>query len=247
VFEKAKKVQDYYKRQNQDIVVIVFVGSGISVKLPDCKWDKERWRHSLIGNVIKDIDEDKQYGLSVPIFIFGFSKMRRGISFRSDLRAPTHLAMMLSSGHHVSTVIQTLGRASGNSKSVLQENGYQSVTILTTQQDYKIGETVQKYFDEVSRRVNEGENLGDALMGTREALPNEANFLQKTYRKLGPLKATRKEYKLHTNFEAPLGLSEEDKALRDKYRDDHDAQQLIRALVKLSCGHKEVKEDGKLF
>lgn len=243
VFQKAEKVQAYYKRRKQNIVVIAFVGSGISVKLPNSNWEKEKWRLSLIGDVIKDIDEHEQYGLSMPIFIFGFSKMRRGISFRSNLRAPTHLVMMLSSGHHMSNVIQTLGRASGNSKSVLQENGYQSVKILTTQQDYKIGTSVQCYLDEVASRVNEGETLEEALTGTRKHLPQESNFLRRTYRKLGPLKSTRKEYK-SARFEDPEpGLSEEEKVLRGEYWNDSNAQQLIRALVSLRRSHQMVKVD----
>ena len=46
-----------------------------------CKeWQK--WRNSLIGEVLECIDA--VFGLSIPVFIFGYSKIRRGISFRSN-------------------------------------------------------------------------------------------------------------------------------------------------------------------
>jgi hypothetical protein len=50
--------------------------------LKSTEWQK--WRNSLIGEVIESLDV--VFGLSVPIFIFGYTKMRRGISFRSSHR-----------------------------------------------------------------------------------------------------------------------------------------------------------------
>ena len=46
------------------------------------KW--QIWVDSLIGEVIEYIDE--LFGLDIPIFVFGYTKMRRGISFRSNRR-----------------------------------------------------------------------------------------------------------------------------------------------------------------
>jgi hypothetical protein len=53
-----------------------------SFSLKSTEWQK--WRNSLIGEVIESLDV--VFGLSVPIFIFGYTKMRRGISFRSNHR-----------------------------------------------------------------------------------------------------------------------------------------------------------------
>lgn len=39
-----------------------------------------------ISKVIKETDDDESYDLDLPIFIVGYSKMRRGISFRSKKR-----------------------------------------------------------------------------------------------------------------------------------------------------------------
>ena len=53
-----------------------------SFSLTDTEWQK--WRNSLIGDVIECLDE--LFGLNIPVFIFGYLKMRRGISFRSGRR-----------------------------------------------------------------------------------------------------------------------------------------------------------------
>lgn len=46
------------------------------------EWQK--WRNPLIGEVIESLDA--LFGLSVPIFIFGYTKLGRSISFRSNRR-----------------------------------------------------------------------------------------------------------------------------------------------------------------
>ena len=47
-----------------------------------------------ISKVIKETDDDESYDLDLPIFIVGYSKMRRGISFRSKKRVPTHMLVL---------------------------------------------------------------------------------------------------------------------------------------------------------
>lgn len=251
VYDKAERVQDYYKEKQKDIIVIAFVGRGISVKFPGKDWEHEKWRTALIGKVIKNIDEDKEYGLDMPVFIFGFSKMRRGISFRSDRRVPTHMTMMLSRGHNLSTVIQTLGRATFNGKDTLQTNGFQHVTILTTQMDYEIGISVQCYLDEVSSRVKSGESFKDALTGSNKEHSDAANWVDKSFRKTGALKTTKHEYRNRVIFEERTELNENEKKIKEKLWDAKDAQTLFRSLIRLQrrkdfkSGEKVVNPDGK--
>lgn len=188
----------------------------------------------------------------MPIFVFGFSKMRRGISFRSDRRVPTHMTMMLSRGHNLSTVIQTLGRATFNGKDTLQTNGFQHVTILTTQMDYEIGISVQCYIDEVSSRVKNGESFKDALTGSNKKHSDAANWVDKSFRKTGALKTTQQDYRNGVNFEERTELNEHEKKLREKLWDVENAQILFRSLIRsqkrkdYKSGQKFVHPDGKL-
>ena len=127
---KASAIQELYRRQGVDIVVITFSGKGISIKLPNEEWDETYGKTSLIGTVLNEIDS--KYGLETPVAIFGYTKMCRGISFRSNKRVPSHLLLALGRGHNISTIVQSLGRATFNGKTVLNQNGFESVTVLMT-------------------------------------------------------------------------------------------------------------------
>lgn len=85
--EKAESVQKLYRQKGIDVSVVTVSGRGISVKFPGKKWDHESWRNSLISNTLEHIDG--KCGLHMPVIIFGYAKMRRGISFRSLRRVPT--------------------------------------------------------------------------------------------------------------------------------------------------------------
>lgn len=87
---KAEAVQrELLNDRGVDIVVVNITASGLSYKVPGKKWDHEKHRKSTVGKLLNYID--KVYGLAMPVFIFGYSKMRRGISFRSAKRVPTHM------------------------------------------------------------------------------------------------------------------------------------------------------------
>ncbi len=244
VFEKAERVQDYYRIREKNIIVIVMVGEGIAVKFPNEVMDKETWKKSLIGNVLQHIDDE--YGLEMPIFIFGFSKICRGTSIRSNYRVPTHMNMHLSRGHHISTVIQTLGRVTGNGKCVLKDNGFESVTVLTTRTDYNTFDSVQNYIDDVTYRVKKGERFKEALTGTNLKLPHKANFFNISFRELGPMKDLRARFWPNMNFEdAPPELSKDDEALKDEYWESVDMQRVFRSLVRLKRSNNLVTAAGK--
>lgn len=85
--EKAESVQKLYQLQGIDVSVLTISGRGISVKFPCKKWDSVSWSASLISDALEYIDDT--YGLSMPVIIFGYTKMCRGTSFRSSRRVPT--------------------------------------------------------------------------------------------------------------------------------------------------------------
>lgn len=85
--DKAASVQKLYKLKGVKVTVLTISGGGISVKFPREKWDNESWKKSLITQTLEYID--KTFGLSMPVIIFGYTKMCRGVSFRSSKRVPT--------------------------------------------------------------------------------------------------------------------------------------------------------------
>jgi hypothetical protein len=183
---KATAVQEMYKRKGKDVTVITFCGRGISIKVPNKKWDHERWKKLLIGDALKFIDE--QYGLEMPVIIFGYTKMRRGVSFRSADRVPTHMVLSLGRGHSISNVVQTLGRATFNGQNLLIENGFDNVTVLMTSNDLTMCRKIQNYVNHVACRIPQGDSFAEAVKGTIQKVPECANFIRHTCRELGRIR-----------------------------------------------------------
>jgi hypothetical protein len=88
VFQKAARIQDYYERQGRGVFVIVHVGRGIFYRAPGQKDGKHCSKGRTVSETITSVDT--KHGLDIPVFIFGYSKMKRCISYRSSARVPTH-------------------------------------------------------------------------------------------------------------------------------------------------------------
>jgi hypothetical protein len=81
----------------------------------------------------------------------------------SSTRVPTHMVMSLGQGYSTSSVSQTIGRATGNGKSVLQENGFDCVRVLTTHNDLVLCTKMRSYMKEISDRMYNGDTLEQAV------------------------------------------------------------------------------------
>lgn len=107
--QKAKAVQALYLKKDILLIAITIDGTGIHVLLPQGlqaigeipdlpegsktadDWQfsltsskLQKWRNNLIGDVLNCFDA--AFGLYARIAVFGYTKMCRGISFRSDKR-----------------------------------------------------------------------------------------------------------------------------------------------------------------
>jgi hypothetical protein len=241
IFEKAERVQEMYRQEGKAIAVIVHVGRGIQVRMShDHEWND--MKKALIGDLIDEIDDNIEYGLELPVFVFAFSKMRRGISFRSHKRVPTHFLVALGRGHNCSNVVQTLDRATFNGKSVLEENGFKHVTLLTTGSDYIMALKTQQFVKDVYLRYKEGESFIEAVNGAKNVMPDKANFLRhSTFREVGMLKGQRKRCEEMIQFEKELTeLSCDEQAIKDIYWEDADVQRLLRIVIDLSISYEKL-------
>lgn len=231
VIEKAESVQRLYKCQKKHIAVMVVIGRGIMVRLPRKGW-VEMKKYSLISDAIEDIDET--CGLETPLFIFGFSKMRRGVSFRSSRRVPTHFLVALGRGYNCSNVVQTLGRATFNGKSILKENGFSHVTMLTNHQDLRMASKMQEFIEEIYRRIENGCDFYDAV---KNEMHDNANFLRHTSRELGLLKGQRHTLLDMTNFGNIIELDKADVITKENIWNDEVAQKIVRTIMNLLDSH----------
>jgi hypothetical protein len=176
-------VQNLLLTKDKKIVVIVHVASGIFVRRPghqNCR----KINSSTISEVIESLDNE--VGLEMPIFLFGYSKMRRCISQRSSKRVPTHMLLSLGKGHNVENFVQALGRGTFNGReSVLGANGHDNVTVLLDEQDFIAAQKYVKFFDHFVDRIKAGDKTEDALSRTSGRFPDSTNFFRHSERKIG--------------------------------------------------------------
>lgn len=165
------------------IVVVVNVGQGIYHRIPGDR--PEEWRTYGNGYKLSDVlNQLDLNGLQTPIFVFGFFKMTRGVSCRSDLRVPTHIVAALGLGYSIENVLQALGRATFNGKSTLDRNvGVGAkVKVLTIESDFKAVQVYQKFIRHITA-AGSFSSLRLAWPDAKANLEKELNEL--TRRRLG--------------------------------------------------------------
>ncbi len=100
------------------------------------------------------------------------------------------MVLAMGRGHNASNVVQTLGRATFNGRNVLNENGFDKVTVLMTSNDLTMCVKIQNYINHIADRVQQGDSLAAAMTGTNEEIPDTANWIRHTFRELGRVKGT---------------------------------------------------------
>ena len=100
--------------------------------------------YQTVGTTLEFLDRWAGVGLECPVFVFGYSRVQRGESFRSNQRVPTHMISCLAPSLSIEKIVQSVGRATFLGKERLEENGFSHVTLLTTAQDQAI---IGAYYD----------------------------------------------------------------------------------------------------
>lgn len=99
-----------------------------------------------------------------------------------------HMVLAMGRGHNASNVVQTLGRATFNGRNVLNENGFNKITVLMTSNDLTMCVKIQNYVNHIADRMQQGDSLAAAMTGTNEEIPDTANWIRHTFRELGRVK-----------------------------------------------------------
>ena len=101
-----------------------------------------------------------------PIFIFGYSQLVRGVSYRSRRRVPSHFVLLYKSGMPLCRLVQAAGRAMGEQYKQLRENGFDHVVMLTQPRDYDALCAYPEFLKAIKRKMESGASLADALGAT---------------------------------------------------------------------------------
>ena len=148
--------------------MVVISGSEINTRRPGkVSWRREKKSQT---SICKELDRiTRKPGCArIPIFIFGYSQMVRGESFRYATRVPTHVLCALGAAYSVDNIVQCVGRGSGAFKDQLQKNGFAHVTLLIRGTDFDIIGEYMRFQDSVVERSQAGETFEQILDGTKD-------------------------------------------------------------------------------
>ena len=161
----SNNVHDHAARVQRDydhVGCIVFTGKGITYYPPKREnRGEERFQKGwTIGQVIQHVDDND--GLETPLVVIGYSQMLRGDSFRSDCRVPTHICCALGTAMSIEKMVQAMGRATYGD-SMLQENGFTHVTVLTFSNDHDTAQAYPIWLKEMEAKIKNGMTIQQAL------------------------------------------------------------------------------------
>ena len=112
IFEQATYVQDLYYSLGKRFIAVCVNAEDISYRYPGQKYGRKCYGKRSICDFLNAVDNDKRFGLDMPVLIFGYNKLKRSISYRSDQRVPTQVIMYHRKGQSIENVRQAVGRVS---------------------------------------------------------------------------------------------------------------------------------------
>jgi len=234
VVEQAARIQNHFRGEGKDMAVLVATGRGMELRLPGFK--KGRFIRRNLKTISEIIEEvDKVVGLDTPIAVFGYSRMCRCVSFRSNARVPTHLILTRGPGYSLEDYIQALGRATFNGLSVLKQNGHDGVTVLTDDNDFLAAKKYYVFVQEIVALLqkNPGMNVVAAYRGAVAKFPDEANFFRHTNRKIGRRKDFADKGPGNEAFEDPEDFDDA-RNKKERYKEDQVVHRVVKTFLRMA-------------
>eukprot|EP00956_Cyclotella_meneghiniana_P011335 scaffold15938_cov27-Cyclotella_meneghiniana.AAC.1 len=237
VFEQASEVQNYFEGKNKEFIGITITTTSkqngraapIMIKYPGAM--APFYRGESMWQVLDEINEE--WGLDIPIVVFGFSQLTRGRSISSAKRVVTHIAVMRGNGHNLGNTFQAVGRGAYQGKDTLQSNGYDHVTILTTQSDYETIQHLNNFTNALFDRIESSDTDLPFSTVWSQVFPEFADIFRSTNRNLSPNKQHKIYYQKTVSCEIPTTLTQGEEKIKDEVKDDIRMQMLMRTVLDL--------------
>ena len=169
IYDKAKEAM----RAHPHCIAVIVSGAEIawSTRQPrsDRPQDKTnlgqppnlyRGRAKVFSEILEVIDT---YYPTRPVFVFGYSQLVRGISYRSRRRVPSHFILLYKDGMPLCRLVQAAGRAMGEQASALRANGFDNVKLLTQTADFDAIRAYPEFLNTIKERMCSGMSLKDSL------------------------------------------------------------------------------------
>jgi hypothetical protein len=132
-------------RRVPDAFVLVASASGVQLRYRDV--DERRKRVEVMSSLTTgrrmDVPEaldyaDAKFGLARPGIVVGMNILTRCLSARSDKRGLTHILAAPTSGRNTADTDQMLSRGNGKLAELHAQYGFDGVSVLCTEEDYKL-------------------------------------------------------------------------------------------------------------
>lgn len=227
-FERSVKIRKHLRDGiHRDVVFVVVTGQHIKVLKPDDEvfTDEFLVRDKEIGDVLKELDSKLA---DIPIFVLGYSKMERGMSFRSDGRVVTHMVVNLGATLSYERLGQTWGRATG-----MDFPAGHKVVVLTTGTDWDSLRAYLRFQQKLIQLMRGDRYNGFTLKRILEehTFDDEENFWSFSKRTVAQKRAKRSSTFAIKN-RGPLDLwGEHRQGLQATLRGLPDDQQYINELI----------------
>jgi hypothetical protein len=167
IFTKAKWLLAEVPRA----VAMVVSGSAIcwytatprAGRASDAHWQANNFKGKarIFATILEEVDRLYR---DYPVYVFGYSQLVRGISYRSRWRVPTHMVLLYGKSTSMCRLVQAAGRANGEQAGALRQNGFEKVTLLTLANDYDAICNYPAFLEKIKRSMDQqGHSLDSAL------------------------------------------------------------------------------------
>lgn len=242
--EQARFIQDLFEKKGKQCITITQVGTSpskgrhtpLEVRYPGRRKSVPIEKSKDITKVIQEINDN--FGLEIPVLAFGFSQFNRGVSIWSRDRVVTHIAGVRGPGYNILEMYQLLGRACFQGKDILERNGHEHVTILTTGSDYDMVYHIEKFFERFFERMEKSPEslsavMSNMLVDLEAFFPADANIFRSCNRQLSPNKRHKTEFIDSISYKGAKKLSAGEEDIRTRCWDNPRVQRFMRTLIRL--------------
>jgi hypothetical protein len=178
---RSKKIQELFPH----VCFVVVDGSNSRVLRPGhVNFDEPRKLTDVkIGDVLDELDKEMPLA---PIFVLGYSKMERSISYRTSMRIPTHMSVNIGGTLAFERLIQTLGRGTGR-----HFPAGHKVVVLSNGLDFDAARAYVRFQSKLVEKMKEDEDITVADIIDEHTFKDEENFWAFNVRSVAQKRAAR--------------------------------------------------------
>lgn len=236
--QQAKLIQESLKEKGRDVIAITIAlaqkskgrATDIQVFYPNNeKIDIEKGNDMC--KVLDDINASDEWGLDIPVIVCGYSQLTRSLSVWSRRRVPTHHVVIRGPSMDINQYCQAFARFFGQSKDILQKNGFDSIVILAEQPDWEMFLSHCSFIKELFDLTEESDEPFHVVWN--RTFSSWSDIFRSTNRSLSPNKLHKPFFQRTISCESGRELLGSENAIKEKYKDDSQFQRLLRTLLQV--------------